>query len=560
MKITNINKQNTNNNILNQLFKISILNSDCGEIPGNFEITTACLLGSINVTQYVKLDRTFDWEQYDKDVAIFARMLDNVIELQNKDLPAYLWSEKNIRQYGMGINGFGSMLYMMGIPYNSIEAQTMAEKLNKTKLNICLQVSAKLAKEKGTASMFNSEKYFKTNYWTKFLKNKLTQETIELVQTNGLRNLKQISNPPLGNSAVLCDNISNGLEPVFLHNYERTIITNWPEGLTLDNIKTILKEIIVTDVKCWRGEYNGKTYYYEPHNRGLCQVENVYDYGYKWVLENYPDDLKKEHKKNPYITTKDLEIEDHIAIQTIFQKYCDQSVSKTCNISKNYSFSDFKDLYLKAWKNNLIGFTTYREGTMESVLSKIEEKKNISESHIIKKTIKLPEKFINGPTHVIKREHMKFYIHFSYMTEDKDLHYPIAMWVQTNHQYTGEAVYVNRALRSLSDLLLKYEISENYINKLTEKYKNDLPSSKIAKLISMCLRHNLPITSIINALENLEGDNVSSLLTAIRKFLSIHIKDGTKAIGKICNNCKSEKIIYESGCTKCLDCGAGDCG
>ena len=342
-----------------------------------------------------------------------------------------------------------------------------------------------------------------------------------------------------------------------MHDYERTIICGWPEGLTQENVKTILKEVKIADVICWKGDYDGKTYYYEPHNRGLCQVEIIRDYGYQWVLDNYPETIKEEN--NPYITTNDLKIEDHLAIQEVFQTYNDQSVSKTCNIPNKFTFTDFKELYLNAWKRGLNGFTTYRDGTMESVLSKIEEKRQDEETHIIKKTVKLPDKFINGPTHVIKREHAKFYIHFSYTNEDKGLNYPIAMWIQTNHQYIGEAVYVNRALRSLSDLLRKFEISENYITKLTEKYKNDLPSSKVAKLVSMCLRHNLPIPSIVAALENLEGDNISSLLTAVRKFLSMHIKDGTKITGKKCE-CGSTLLVYEGGCSKCLDCGSSNCG
>lgn len=234
-------------------------------------------------------------------------------------------------------------------------------------------------------------------------------------------------------------------------------------------------------------------------------------------------------------------------------------VHNTCNIPNKFTFTDFKELYLNAWKRGLNGLTTYRDGTMESVLGKIEEKKEDREMHIIKKTVKLPESFINGPTRVIKREYAKFYIHFSYLQEDKEMNYPIAMWIQTNHQYAGEAVYVNRALKSLTDLLKKYEINEKYILSTAEKYKNDLPSSKIAKLISMCLRHNLPIPSIVASLENLEGDNISSLLTAVRKFLSMHIKDGTLITGKKCQ-CGSVRLAYEGGCSKCLDCGSSNCG
>jgi len=530
----------------------------CGEIAGNEAVTTVCLLGNVNLTQYVLPDRTFDWDMYKKDVGIFARMLDNVNDLHKEDLPAYLWNVKNVRQYGMGLNGFGSMLYMLGIPYSSKEAILLAEELNKIKLNICLQTSAKLAYEKGIALAFDNDKYFKTNYWTKFLKGKLDEETIKMVNLYGLRNLKHTTNAPNGNSSIFCDNVSNGLEPVFMHKYERTMITDWPEGLTQDNVKSLLKEIKVADVTCWKGTYNNKTYYYEPHNRGLCQVEVIKDYGYNWVEENYPIDLKEN--KDKYVTTNDLKVEEHVNMQAAFQSYLDQSVSKTANLPKSYLFSDFKNLYLQAWKKGLIGFTTYRDGTMESVLSKIEEKKNDQESHIIKKTVKLPSKFINGPTHVIRREHMKFYLHFSYLEEDKNMKYPIALWIQTNHRYTGEAVYVNRALKALSELLIKFEVSESYISKLTDKYRNDLPSSKIAKLVSMCLRHNLPIPSIISALENLEGDNVSSLLTAVRKFLSMHIEDGVKVVGGTCNNCQSSNLIYESGCNKCLDCGTSGCG
>jgi len=333
----------------------------CGEIPINQETTTTCLLGSLNLTQYVLPNRTFNWDEYEEDIKVFARMLDNVVDLHNKDLPSYLWSTKNYRQFGMGLNGFGSMLYMLGIPYNSPDAIEMAEDLNKAKLNLCLQTSALLAKEKGKAPMFDEEKYFKTNYWTKFLKGKLTGETIELVKQYGVRNLKVTTSPPLGNTSVICDNISNGLEPVFLHNYERTIICNWPQGLTIDNVKTILKEIKVADVTCWRGEYNGITYYYEPHNRGLCTVEVVYDYGYKWVLENFPEDLKT--RKEIYVTTNELKVEDHINIQVAFQKFLDQSVSKCMAADTTMVIIDNKIIYLDEIQSAEQEENTYSEFT-----------------------------------------------------------------------------------------------------------------------------------------------------------------------------------------------------
>lgn len=542
------------NNPLSYLGPVDATNP-CGEIPGNSAITTCCLLGSLNLTQYVdSKTRSFDFNQYKEDIAVFVRMLDNVNDLQKRDLPAYLWNIKNIRQMGVGLNGFGSMLYMLGISYNSEEAVLLAENLNQIKLNECLKASALLAKEKGKAKMFNKN-YFKTPYWTEFLKDKLFPDVIQLVEKYGLRNCKLTSSPPLGNSSVVSDYISNGLEPVFLHYYERThIISSWPEGLNQNNITSLLQEKKISDVTCWEGEYNGKIYYYEPHNRGLCVKEKVYDYGYKWLLDNYPEEINKDY----LVVSENLNIKDHIAIQVAFQKYIDQSVSKTCTIPNNYNYEDFKTLYKDAWKNGLIGFTTYREGTMESVLSKIEENKEIKE-HLVVKNVRLPKSFINGPCEIIRREGVKYYIHFSYLEEDKKFKFPIAIWLQTNHIFTGEAVYVNRAMRNIESLLEKNGIEDKYIENLYNKCKVDPPNYKLAKYISMCLRHNIPIEDIIAALENLEGDNISTILTAVRKFLSKHIENGTKAKGKKCS-CGSEQIIYESGCTKCLDCGNSNCG
>jgi ribonucleoside-diphosphate reductase alpha chain len=45
-------------------------------------------------------------------------------------------------------------------------------------------------------------------------------------------------------------------------------------------------------------------------------------------------------------------------------------MSKTVNLPENYSFDKFKDLYMDFWASGVIkGGTTYREGTMSSVLS-----------------------------------------------------------------------------------------------------------------------------------------------------------------------------------------------
>jgi len=548
------------NNPISYLGKANCSNP-CGEIPGIPSLTTVCLLGSLNLTQYVEIgadgDPYFDWDTYKQDIVTFARMLDNVNDLTYNSLPSYDWVTKNLRQFGMGLNGLGSALLMLGIPYNSRRAKSLVKELCSIKENLVWQASALLAKEKGTFNLYSKKDFTSTEY---FLSDRLTDETKKLIKRHGVRNAKTTTNPPLGNSSVVCSNVSNAIEPLFALEYDRTVICKqWPEGLSEDNVKKELKHFKEKDYEYWKGTYNNVIYMYEPHNRGLCEVHTERDYGYRWLLENYPD---RDHSKY-LVTTEDLKVDDHVAIQSIVQYYCNQSVSKTSNLPSDYPFEDFKRLYLTAWKKGLNGFTTYRKGSMEAVITYIEKAEHSKE--IISKDIKLPETFLNGPTQIIKREGFKFYIHFSYLPEDPQMTFPVVIWIYTNAKYKGKELRVcNMAARNLAKLALQRGIETGIVHDTINKAKIDYPHNRLGRMVSLCLRHNVPRQDILVSLMGIDGDNVSTLLTAVRKFLSSTLEDGTVLKGVKCEDpdCKGtgDNIVMESGCKRCIDCGWSGCG
>jgi len=542
------------NNPVSYLGSCSATNP-CGEVPGIGDITTVCLLGSLNVTQYIYIDSDktvkFDYDKYIADIMVFVRMLDNVNDITSAPLPSYKYVIKKLRQFGMGLNGLGSALMMMGIPYNSDKAVQFTKKLCELKENYTWQASASLANEKGQCEAYDAEKFQNTKY---FKSDRLWEETKDLIRKYGVRNAKTTTNPPLGNSSVVCDNVSNAIEPVFSLQYERKTVCKWPEGLNEDNVKDTLKHCKEKDYEYWKGTYNNATYYYEPHNRGLCEINIVRDYGYQWLLDNFPN---KDHSSY-LVTTRDLSAKNHIDIQHIVQYYCNQSVSKTCNLPKDYPFEDFKQLYIEAWKNELNGFTVYRDSCMESVISSLEDANR--EQKIISKDIKLPEEFLNGPCRIIKREGMKFYIHFSYLPEDPEMKYPICLWIYSNSKEVGRTKVCNNAARKLAQLALQKGITIEIIQQCIDKARTDYSYNRLGRMISLCLRHNIKREEILVTLKGIEGDNVSTLLTAVRKFIALTIKDGTLLKGMICEECKGDKIILETGCYKCQDCGASVCG
>lgn len=538
----------------NPLSYINSTNSTnpCGEIGG---FVTVCLLGNINLTQYVLPNRKFDWETYEADVATFARALDNVNDVEKNLLPQFMWAKDNVRQYGMGLNGLGSTLIMMGIPFNSADGLAFTDEVAARKEEITWRTSAELAEEKG-AFPGMTEEFYQTNWFKNYTR--ISKETKELMRKYGVRNGKTTTNAPNGNTSVITNNTSNGIEPVFMFEYTRTYIADrWPEGLTQENVRTILSEKTVGDATVWEGDYAGRRYYYEPHNRGLCIIEVVEDYGYAWVKKNFPEDLENA---DYLVTTEQLSVSDHVNSQLAIQRNINQSTSKTINLPNDYSFEDFKKVYMEGWEKGLVGMTTYRSGSMEAVLSKVEESQAedvIDFSHVLTDGVKLPSTFVNGETHVIKRESGKYYIHFSYHPDDSTQMMPVAMWVNTNN--TTPLRQVNAAVKEIVLLLEKAGINPDLIQDMQEKIKEDRDNNRLARAISMALRHNVPIALIVDALGRVDEVYVSDLLFAVKKFLSGFVKDGTKIAGMTCAVCGSSDIIYESGCSRCLSCGTSNC-
>jgi hypothetical protein len=207
----------------------------------------------------------------------------------------------------------------------------------------------------------------------------------------------------------------------------------------------------------------------------------------------------------------------------------------------------------------LNGFTCYRQDSMESVLSAVSS--NREEHKIIKKDIKLPSEFLNGSTQIVKREGKKFYLHFSYLPEDINHEFPVCLWIYTNAKYlAGELKICNKASRSLINLASTSCIDKRIIEDVVIKSKDNFPHNRMGRVVSLCLRHNISIEKILSALMEIKEDNASTLLFAVKKFLSRKIPDGTKLNGIKCPACNGYNIVMEAGCQICKDCGSSKCG
>ena len=131
----------------------------CGEQP--LPPYGACLLGSINLTRFVRKPFTeqasFDWEEYRKVVGIFTRMLDNVVEINGLPLPEQREEIIRKRRHGMGFLGLGSTICMLRMKYGDADSLAFTERVSKEMALEGWRAGLQLGQEKGAAPLMDED-------------------------------------------------------------------------------------------------------------------------------------------------------------------------------------------------------------------------------------------------------------------------------------------------------------------------------------------------------------------------------------------------------------------
>src|SRR5690606_36949553 len=227
----------------------------CGEQP--LPPYGACLLGSVNLTKFVRNPFTdqaeFDWEEYKEVVRVFTRMLDNVVEVNG--LPLQLQRDEIMRKrrHGMGFLGLGSTLTMLQMKYGSKDSCEFTERIAREMAVAGWETGLTLAQEKGpapimeerftvTAEMLRKRPEMAKDGWklgqeipgkvlharySRYMQQvaQVAPELVDQLAEAGSRFTHHSSIAPTGTiSLSLANNASNGIEPSFAHHYSRNVI------------------------------------------------------------------------------------------------------------------------------------------------------------------------------------------------------------------------------------------------------------------------------------------------------------------------------------------------
>lgn len=533
----------------------ALFTRQCGEqtlAPGG-----VCCLGTINLTQFVNKDYSgFNLEGLAKYVGYMVRFLDNVNEVSETPLPEYKHSMREKRRIGCGVMGWGSALFMLRVRFGSKKASELREQVMSTYARAAYMASIDLAEEKGMFSYCDPAKHAKQPFIQKL---GLPAEYMEKLGTVGIRNSSLLSQQPNGNGSIHANIVSGGIEPIFMPEYIRTVMVSvvpdefkdkTPNFTAGDMSETsFFKEAKEGDERILRGVAKDGTVYKIDTNRGLTKEVLCMDYGVRNLRERELWDPRCEYA----VTTTELSVTDHVEDLKGFASWTDSACSKTCNIPNSYPFEDFKNLYLDVYNTGVIkGFTTYRDGTMTTVLSAVKETIE-TEEEIILEEIKLPDS-LPAVLKTIRSEGRKWYLTVI-LNESQTK--PVALFTHTNNN--EKTVTANDAMEHLLELALIKGIPQKYIAETLEKARGDTNTTKICRMISLCLRHGVLIRNLVSSLDKVNCF-AGTFVFHIRKFLATYIRDGEKVENEKCESCGSTNVIYQEGCKVCANCGSSKCG
>jgi ribonucleoside-diphosphate reductase alpha chain len=348
----------------------------CGEQP--LPPYGSCLLGSVNLTQFVRepfTDRAkFDWEEYREVVRVFTRMLDNVVEINGLPLEKQREEILRKRRHGMGYLGLGSTMTLLRMKYGSPESIRFTEEVSREMALAGWEAGVELGREKGPAPIMN-EGFTVTREmlrkrpemgrdgwkpgdkipgrilhakYSRYMQRlaEVAPKLVEELAETGARFTHHTSIAPTGTiSLSLANNASNGIEPSFAHYYFRNVIRGGKK--TKEKVDVYSFELLA-----YRELVNAKA---KPGS--TAETEKLPDY---------------------FIASEDVTPREHVDVQAAAQRWVDSSISKTANVPTDFPYEKFKDIYLYAHEKGLKGCTTFRFNpeAFQGVLVKEQDLKN----------------------------------------------------------------------------------------------------------------------------------------------------------------------------------------
>jgi ribonucleoside-diphosphate reductase alpha chain len=471
----------------------------CGEQP--LPPYGACLLGSLNLTRFVlnpfAADARIDEAALRQTAAVAVRFMDNVVDISNYPLPQQRSEAFAKRRIGLGLTGLADALAMCRLGYGTWEAAEASRQWMAAIEDAAYHASIALAEERGPFPLFDKSRFGAAGHAAQ-----LNEELRRKIARHGIRNGLLTSIAPTGTISLIAGNVSSGIEPMFSIRYERKVLQ--PDGSR--------------------------------------RSETVTDYAAALFWQMHGADAALPPS---FVTADQLTPSAHLLMQAAVQKHVDSSISKTINISEDFPFENFRNVYEEAYDLGLKGCTTYRPNAVTgSVLSSTSLALSPADEHRPRER----EDVLPGMTYKLR-------------------------WPETDHAiYITINDIVEQGVRRPFEIFINSKNMEHYAWTVA-----------LTRMISAVFRRGGDVSFVVDELKAvfdprggqwMGGRYVPSLLAAIGGIIERHMVETgfldhshegvVTAVppsrgGVACPRCGSGTLMFQEGCATCLSCGYSKC-
>lgn len=482
----------------------------------------SCLLGSLNLAEFVTDNGCFAYEEFKNAVGIAVRALNEVLDegLELHPLQEQRDSVRDWRQIGLGIFGLADMLIKMNIKYGSKESIDLCDKIGFEMANTAICTSSLIAKNNGVYPKYN----YNAIESSKYLRSNTTSYTRNEVARHGLNNSQLLTIAPTGSLSSMLG-VSGGIEPIFANYYTRKT-----ESL------------------------HGHDEYYKV---------------YTPIVERY----MKEHNITDdamlpdfFVTAQDLDYKNRIEMQSVWQKHIDASISSTVNVPNSFTVEETEDLYMSAWKSGLKGVTIFRDGCKRvAVLTTNNEPAEESKDDIETAT-ELPRGYIMNVSDDLvgyKRKvttgcgtiHLEVYSDdISGEPQETFINIGSGGGCERNYQFISRlislALRAGVPIEAIIDQAMSIRPCTAYVNRTKSKHDTSAGTS-CPSAIGYALK------DLMNKINDMRSDDAEEEQES-KDDVAIVNTDVTVNSSAKCPNC-GEKLAFEGGCNTCKACGWSKC-
>lgn len=519
-----------------------------------------CVLSSMNAAKFS--NNYSPLKDLQKIAFSMVRFLDNVneLELVNKTYATDYQrrSIENLRRIGAGITNLAGYLFNKGAEYGSKKGNELSYELVKDFNFFLYKATVELGHEKGSFKYFDPKKVKNS----KFLQHMMSFG----FKFDAMRNVTVSSIAPTGTLSLMFSDMvmGYGIEPSFGPYY-------WKRTRISGEYKYYF--VIPKAVQKWYNEHRrvGEKEIDMPE-----VVEDTWDGSIgKPIAEMI--ELLLESSDFEFKRDTDIHALHKLEMMKGVMKNVDSSISVTYNLPEDTSASDVYNFIIKAHDVGLKSISAFPDKKMYGIVSSIPFKQlaislqkegvqlhsqnftqeESAELNIVSENVRVtgapkrPKK-MDADIYAVTVKGEKFVITVGLLNGA-----PYEMFGGhmngLNFKFNKRSGSVEKVKRGVYRLEFGDVIVEDFNTQFTPV------EALMFRMISMNLRHGVPIKHIVEQLQK-SSDDILSFSAAASRVLKKYIVDGEHATGVECPNChNTNSLIYKDGCVTCSVCEWGKC-